>query len=295
MKITTDELQAFVAIADVGSITRAADYLDQTTSGVSRALSRLEEKLGVTLLHRTTRRLNLTEEGRVFLVQAREIIQSIDSAEESMMLRWQRPAGVLRVNTATPFMVHCVIPHMRDFRDLYPDIQLELDTDDLVIDLLERRTDIAIRIGPLEDSTLHARSLGKSKLRLLASPNYLARYGIPATIDDFSRHTLLGFTEPASLNNWPLIGASGNQHKIVPNIAASSGESLRELALCDLGIVCLSNFMTHQDVAGGRLVPILEAHTAEHFQPVHAVYYQNTRLSARISCFLNFLQSVIQL
>lgn len=295
MKITTDELQVFVAVADSGAISRAADYLDQTPSAVSRTLRKLENKLGVTLMHRTTRRVGLTDEGRMFLSRARDIIQSIDAAEELMTLQWQQPSGLLRINTAAPFMIHCIIPHMVRFRQRYPEIQLVLDTDDLVIDLLERRADIAIRIGPLEDSTLHARALGRSRLRILASPEYLARYGMPQDVAALSHHQLLGFTRPDSLNNWPLHWASGSQYRITPSIAVSSGESLRELALAGAGIVCLSNFMTREDLAAGRLVSILESHLVEYYQPVHAVYYRNTQVSARITCFLDFLQENLQL
>lgn len=169
MKTTLDELLAFVSVVDSGSISAAAEQLTQTASGVSRALSRLEEKLDVTLLRRTTRRLELTEEGQAFLTQARKILDAVESAEEQMKVRRQKPAGRLRVNAAAPFMLHAVVPLVAGFRAQYPDIQLELHSSDQIIDLLEQRTDVAIRIGPLRDSTLHARPLGSNRLRILAS------------------------------------------------------------------------------------------------------------------------------
>ena len=147
MKITLEELLAFTAVVDSGSVTAAADRLGQTTSGVSRALSRLEAKLDATLLRRTTRRLSLTEEGQSFLAPAREILRSVDQAEELMALRRRLPAGRLRVNAAAPFMAHVLVPMVAEFRRRYPQIELELDTDDRNIDLLEKRADIAIRIG----------------------------------------------------------------------------------------------------------------------------------------------------
>ncbi|HZF84484.1 MAG TPA: LysR substrate-binding domain-containing protein, partial [Burkholderiaceae bacterium] len=182
MKTTLDELQAFTAVVDTGSISAAAEQLGQTVSGVSRALGRLERKLATTLLRRTTRRIALTEEGQAFLARARAILLSVDEAEELMAARRQQPAGRLRVNAATPFMLHAIAPLAADFRAAYPQIALELDTDEMNIDLLARRTDIAIRIGALRDSTLHARPLASSRIRVLASPAYLAAAGRPTTV-----------------------------------------------------------------------------------------------------------------
>lgn len=289
MKTTLDELLALTRVVDTGSITAAAEQLGQTTSGVSRALSRLEEKLEVTLLRRTTRRLELTEEGETFLAQARRIVASVEEAEEQMALRRQQPAGRLRVNAASPFMLHVVVPLVAGFRERYPQIELELNTSDQIIDLLEQRTDVAIRIGALRDSTLHARPLGANRLRVLASPAYLARRGTPQSVDDLAGHELLGFTQPDSLNQWPLRSAEGDSRIITPSLRASSGETLRQLALEGGGIVCLADFMTAQDRAEGRLVPVLEAHTVEVRQPVHAVYYRNTALASRIGCFLDYV------
>ena len=290
MKTTLEELQAFVAVVDGGSITAAADQLGQTVSGISRALGRLEKKLETTLLRRTTRRTELTEEGQAFLQRTRAILASIDDAEESMAARRQQPAGRLRVNAATPFMLHAVVPLVPAFRAAYPQITLELNTDEMYIDLLEQRTDVAIRIGRLQDSTLHARPLCTSRLRVLASPEYLARAGKPKGVADLAGHTLLGFNEPESLNRWPLRGTHGDEWRIVPSLTASSGETLRQLALKHVGLVCLSDFMTAGDREAGRLVQVLARDTVDVRQPINAVYYRNTQLAARIACFLDFLQ-----
>ncbi|MGX5219758.1 LysR substrate-binding domain-containing protein [Pseudomonas segetis] len=289
MKTTLDELQAYVMVVDSGSITAAAEQLEQTASGVSRALSRLEEKLDVTLMRRTTRRLEVTEEGMVFLAQARKILASVEEAEEQMALRRQRPAGRLRVNAAAPFMLHSIVPLVAGFRQQYPDIQLELNSSDQIIDLLEQRTDIAIRIGPLRDSTLHARPLATSTLRVLASPGYLQRHGEPRSVEALHLHSLLGFTQPESLNQWPLRCGQGNSYLINPGLSASSGETLRQLALADAGIVCLADFMTGQDRKDGRLQQVLKSSTLEVRQPINAVYYRNTALASRIACFVDYL------
>jgi len=289
MKTTLEELQAFTAVVDGGSITAAAERLGQTVSGISRALARLEKKLDTTLLRRTTRRTELTEEGQAFLARTRAILASIDEAEEHMAARRRQPAGRLRVNAATPFMLHVVAPLVPQFRRAFPQITLELDTDELNIDLLERRTDVAIRIGTLRDSTLHARPLCTSRIRVLASPAYLASHGKPRRVEDLASHTLLGFTQPESLNRWPLRGAHGDDWAIAPAITASSGETLRQLTLAGAGIACLSDFMTAADRDSGRLVQVLSKDTADVRQPISAVYYRNTQLSSRIACFLDFL------
>lgn len=291
MKSTLDELQAFVTVVDSGSISAAAEQLEQTASGVSRALSRLEEKLDVTLMRRTTRRIEITEEGLIFLAQARKILASVEDAEEQMALRRQHPAGRLRVNAAAPFMLHSIVPLVAEFRQLYPDIQLELNSSDQIIDLLEQRTDIAIRIGPLRDSTLHARPLGSNRLRVLASPGYLQTHGEAKSVAALSQHSLLGFTQPDSLNNWPLRNAQGAALAIKPSLSASSGETLRQLALAGAGVVCLADFMTQQDRERGDLVQILKRDTVEVLQPINAVYYRNTALASRITCFLDYLSS----
>ncbi|MDE3736437.1 MULTISPECIES: LysR family transcriptional regulator [Pseudomonas] len=294
MKTTLDELQAFTAVVDTGSITAAAEQLGQTASGVSRALSRLEDKLDVTLLRRTTRRLELTEEGEAFLVQARRILAQVEEAEEQMALRRQKPAGRLRVNAASPFMLHVLVPLVAGFRERYPEIELELHSSDQIIDLIEHRTDIAIRIGTLRDSTLHARPLGSSRIRVLASPAYLKAHGTPKKVEDLQRHDLIGFTQPESLNQWPLRSALGDDVQIEPTIKASSGETLRQLALSGSGIVCLSDFMTQQDRANGSLVQLLAADTLEVRQPINAVYYRNTALASRITCFLDHVSQCLK-
>ena len=293
MKTTLDELLAFVTVVDSGSISAAAEQLAQTPSGVSRALSRLEEKLGVTLLRRTTRRLELTEEGEAFLAQARRILASVEEAEEQMAVRRQKPAGRLRVNAASPFVLHVIVPLVAGFRAQYPEIELELHSSEQIIDLIEQRTDLAIRIGTLRDSSLHARPLGSSRIRVLASPAYLAERGVPDSVTALEGHDLLGFTQPDSLNLWPLRHAHGDNLMIAPTLKVSSGETLRQLALADAGLVCLSDFMTTADRASGALVEVLAEQRVERRQPMNAVYYRNTALASRITCFLDYLSDCL--
>jgi DNA-binding transcriptional LysR family regulator len=289
MQTTIEELLAFRAVVDSGTITAAADQLGQTVSGISRALGRLEKKLGTTLLRRTTRRLELTEEGQAFLARARAILDALDQAEDELAARRQAPAGLLRVNAATPFMLHAIVPLVPEFSRLFPRISLELNTDELNVDLLARRTDIAIRIGELRDSTLHARPLGASRLRVLASPAYLAAHGRPACVADLDRHQRIGNSQLPGLNLWPLRGPHGDSYAAAPTLGASSGETMRQLALAGMGIACLADFMTDADRQRGELVQLLVRDTLDVRQPVNAVYYRNTALSSRISAFLDFM------
>ncbi|NPT60287.1 LysR family transcriptional regulator [Paraburkholderia elongata] len=298
MKTSTDELLVFVTVIDSGSITAAAEKLGQTVSGVSRALTRLEKKLDTALVRRTTRRLQLTEEGDAFLRRARAILAAMEEAEESVARGRERPSGRLRVEAASPFMLHCVAPHMKAFSALYPEIRLELTSNERIVDLLEQKVDIAIRIGALQDSTLHARALGSSKLRVLASPAYLAEYGEPKSVEALREHRLIGFTAPEHLNRWPLRrGGKGKPEplKIEPAITASSGETLRQLVLSGWGIACLADFMTAADVREARLVPILGNVLADERQPVSAVYYQSASLAGRVQCFLDFIAARVTL
>jgi DNA-binding transcriptional LysR family regulator len=290
VKARSDELQIFVCVIECGSISAAAEQVGQTPSAVSRTLSRLEAKLDTTLINRTTRRMDLTEEGKYFFERAKLILEQMDDLEERLSSRQQTPSGRLRINAASPFMLHAIVPYISEFRSLYPDIQLELNSNDLIIDLLEQSTDIAIRIGSLVDSTLHARSLGSSPLHILASPEYLEKHGTPATVAELAGHLLLGFTQTESLNHWPLRHAQGDRWQIQPGISASSGETLRHLALEGQGIACLSHYMTIDDIKAGRLKVLLAEANSGYRQPINAVYYRNSQLALRIQCFLDFIQ-----
>lgn len=293
MKSTLDELQTLAAVVDTGSITAAAELLGLTVSATSRTLSRLEEKLQTTLLRRTTRRLELTEEGAAFLQHARAIIASVDEAEEQMAARRMRPAGRLRVDAATPFMLHTLVPLIEGFRARYPEVELDLNSNEGYTDLIEKRTDVAFRIGTLKDSTLHARPVGVSRVRVYASAKYLKRHGTPAKPGELAQgagaHVLLGFNQPESLNDWPLRDSDGNVLHIRPTISSSSGETLRQMALAGLGIVCLSDFMTREDRRSGRLVQLFPKQTLDVRQSINAVYYRNTTLAARITCFVDYV------
>jgi DNA-binding transcriptional LysR family regulator len=287
--IDVDALIVFSTVIAEGSFSAAAARLKQTPSGVSRTISRLEKQLGMTLMHRTTRRLDLTEEGAWLLQRARATLADLADTEEQARARRSQPAGLVRVNAATPALGHLLAPLVADFLDAYPLIQLELASGETVVDLIEQRADVAIRIGTLADSSLNARKLGSSRLRVLATPAYLARHGTPATLDDLAAHRLLGFVAPASLNNWPLQHAGGEGWHIAPAVLASSGETVRHLVLAGAGIACLSDFLVRGDLASGALVPVLPAITFERRQPIWAVFYKQGALAPRVAALVDFL------
>ena len=288
MKSTIEELIAFVTIIDSGSIVKAAQQLNQTTSGVSRALQRLETKLNVTLIERTTRKLKLTYEGQQFLPKARKILLDLTEAEESLQNTDAEFSGLIRIDSATPFVLHVIVPLIDEFMQRYPKIDIEITNHDQVIDLLEHKTDIAIRLGELEDSTLHAKLLCKSRLYIVASPEYLKKYGAPRSTQELDQHTLLGFSRPAHLNTWP-IQVNGQAYTIAAKIKSSNGEAVRQLALQGVGIACLSRFMVEQDIQQGHLVALFEDEIHIHEQKIHAVYYQQNYVPKRIRLFIDYL------
>ncbi|KEK28231.1 LysR family transcriptional regulator [Shewanella xiamenensis] len=288
MKTRSDDLEILLAVVDSGGFSAAAELLDIQVARVSRAVSKVESQVGVSILNRTTRRIELTEEGRQFVEAIRIGLLQIQQAEEDIITRGELPRGRLRVDAASPFVFHQLVPLIQPFKQTYPDIELELTSNEGFVDLLEKKTDLAIRIGNLTDSTLHARPLGKSLLYIVASPDYLSRRGFPNKSSDLIHHDLLGFSTPKALNDWPLKGFT----RFTPTLTSSNGETLRQLALTGNGIACLSGFMVKKDIAEGRLIPLLESEkiTNTGREQINAVYYKSSTVAKRISAFIDFIQ-----
>lgn len=293
MLTRSDDLEMVLTVVDAGGFSAAAEALDVQVAKVSRSVSKVESQLGVSIFNRTTRRVELTEEGRQFVDSVRVGLQMIQSAEEEIVSRGELPKGRLRVDAASPFVFHQLVPLVQSFKEAYPDIELELTSNEGFVDLLEKRTDVAIRIGKLSDSTLHARPLGKSLLHIVASPDYLAKRGLPTKPEDLSSHQIVGFAGNKVLNHWPL----PNQSDVAPTVTASNGETVRQLVLAGNGIACLSGFMVQEDMAAGRLIPILEQNKLANTdrERVNAVYYKSSSVSKRISAFIDFIQPRLKL
>lgn len=290
MKITFEELQTFISVVDCGSITAAAEQLNVTVSTASRLLLRLEEKVDTTLIYRTTRSIKLSDEGAAFLRKAREIVNLTQEAEEMLSARQSIPSGVLRIDASTPFLTHVIAPLVPLFYQHYPQVELEIHNYEGITNLLEKRIDVAFRIGTLKDSSLNATLLGYSQKRLVASPSYLKQYGVPQNIDELNKHCILGFTQPDTLNVWPIKTNDEKLLKVTPNIAAASGEVLFHLAVQGAGILCSADFVTADALESGQLLQILESKTVVTRQPINAVYYRNQTVSPRLRCFIEFIK-----
>ncbi|QYK07030.1 LysR family transcriptional regulator [Shewanella zhangzhouensis] len=289
----TEDLEILLTVIDCGSFSAAARILDIQVAKVSRSVGRLEKELDSTLLNRTTRKLELTEEGRIFTDQVRVGLHQLAEAEENIRTLKGVPAGRLRVDAVTPFILHQLVPLVPGFRERFPHIELELVANENIIDLIERKTDLAIRIGALQDSNLHARFLGRSPLHIVAAPAYLEQFGTPSEPEDLSRHQIVGFVDAPHLNRWPLV----NQFQMVATLCSSSGETIRQLCLAGQGLALLSEFMICEDLAEGRLIKVLDGHitTPNNRELVHAVYYRNTALSSRITSFLDYISPRLKL
>lgn len=290
MKSSIEELLAFITVVDTGSIVAAADKLQQTPSGVSRSLTRLESKLGVTLLERTTRKMKLTHEGTLFVDKVRQILADLNQAEDALLHSDRETSGLIRLDSATPFVLHVLVPLLHEFRTLYPKIEIELQSNDQIIDLLENKTDIAFRFGALNDSSLHHKLVCTSRLYIVASPDYLKTHGTPKQAAELLQHACIGFIHPRHLNTWPL-KLNGKNITVKPALKASNGETVRQLALLGHGITCLSAFMIRKDLQAGSLIALFEDQIDLHIQTIHAVYYQQDHLPKRIRLFLDFLVS----
>ncbi|MDU3541256.1 MAG: DNA-binding transcriptional regulator YafC [Staphylococcus sp.] len=294
MKATSEELAIFVAVVESGSFSRAAEQLGQANSAVSRAVKKLETKLGVSLLNRTTRQLSLTEEGERYFRRVQLILQEMAAAENEVMEHQQIPRGLLRIDAATPVVLHFLMPMIKPFRELYPDVTLSLVSSETFINLIERKVDVAIRVGMLTDSSLRARPLFKSSRRMIASPAYLAKYGTPQSVDDLKHHICMGFTEPVSLNTWPIACEDGQLYEINSGITSNSGETLKYLCLSGNGIACLSDYMTDKEIASGELVEVLADKRLPVEMPFSAVYYSDRAVSTRIRAFVDFLSEYVK-
>lgn len=291
--LSIEALSAFVAIVDEGSFSAAADKLKQTPSGISRTLSRLEKQLGVNLITRTTRRQELTAEGRLLLARAREILATLAATEAELGASLAQPAGPLRVNAATPVIDHLIAPHIAGFMAAYPQIRLDIVSAEAIVDLIEEGVDVAIRAGALTDSTLNARLLTENQLRLVASPAYLKKRGMPKSIAELNRHELIGFSNTRSLNLWPLQDGNSAGWQVASTLTASNGEAIRHLVLHDAGIACLSEFLVREDVKRGDMQYVLAEQSLPWMQPIWAVFYKQGALAPRIACFVDYLAKAL--
>src|SRR3954469_19651902 len=284
------DMAAFVRIVDLGGLAPAARDLGLTPSAMSKQLGRLEARLGVRLLTRTTRRIGLTPEGETYLARARDILSLIEAAEQDVTAGRGRPGGLLRVNTGTAFARHRLIPLLPEFFARYPAITLDLSVTDRRVDLVGEQLDVLLRTGPLGDSSLLARKIAAGRRVVCAAPAYLDRRGRPAAPEELLARDCLVLRGLARLTAWPFRTATGLQTLTVRGVATTdSAEALRDMALVGLGIIRVSAFIVARDIAEGRLVPLFEAEHVSEEVPVWAVTAPGRHRLPRVQAFVDFL------
>jgi DNA-binding transcriptional LysR family regulator len=285
----TGDMAVFVAVAEAGSLSGAARRLGLTPSAVSRVVARIEARLGVQLLVRTTRTLRLTAEGETYGRAARRILADLDETETALSDRGC-PRGRVRVSAATAHGRLVIVPLLGAFVARHPGIVVEIDLSDEIADVLGGRADIGIRFGPLADSPLTARRLGETGRTVVAAPAYLARAGTPRRPTDLADHNCLDFTFRRSEPGWPFREAG--RDVILPvrgTIAANNGETLVQLALGGVGITRVGTFHVADDLAAGRLVPLLEPFNPQDREAIHAVFVGGPAMPARVRVLVDFL------
>ncbi|WP_455180650.1 LysR family transcriptional regulator [Azospirillum melinis] len=294
------EMEVFARVVDLGGFTAAARACGLTPSGVSKLITRLETRLGTRLIHRSTRRLNLTPEGQAFYARAVRILGEMEEAEREASAG-ATPRGHLRVNSNVPFGMRHLIPLVPEFLAAHPGVTVDLVLSDAVVDLMEERADVAIRTGPLRDSSLMIRKLGSTRMVVVASPAYLERHGTPGHPDELARHRGIGWTFPRAIGGWPFRTGGGIDEQIeehVPPIVAraSNGDAARLLALGGVGLARLARFQVETDIAAGALVPVLDHMNPGGSEDIHAVYLGGPGpLPARVRAFVDFVAGRCQL
>jgi DNA-binding transcriptional LysR family regulator len=290
------DIETFLAVARAGSLAAAAKALRLTPSAVSRSVARLEQRLGTVLLRRTTRSLALTSEGEVYRDRMSALLAEMDDVELSLGQARQGPRGPLRINCSVPLGMQFLLPILPRFTARYPDIVVELALSDTVVDLVEERADIALRIGPLRDTRLRAKKLGHSRMALVASPAYLAARGTPLSPADLDGHDGLQFSFRRAVDSWPFrIGRRIVHRPVGAAFFGNSGEVVRFMALAGGGIARLGHFHVALDLREGRLVELLPDYNPGDSEDIHAVYSAQDRLAARVRAFLDFLDAELVL
>jgi DNA-binding transcriptional LysR family regulator len=284
------EMAAFVRVVDAKGFSAAAPALGLTPSAVSKLVTRLETRLGVRLLQRTTRAIHLTQEGEAFYDQARRIVGEIEALESRLLDRSGTPQGLLRVTTSLAFATHQLAPVLGEFLARYPAIQFALVPTDRVVDMVEEGIDVALRIGRMADTSFVARRIGDDKRVICAAADYLARHGTPQRPEDLLRHNCILSRERTHMNRWAFcIDGAIREIDVNGRMAVDEGDMQLQLALQGIGIVRLTRLTVAQAVRAGRLVSLLPEFSAEQALPINAVYPHRRHLAPKVPAFVDFL------
>jgi DNA-binding transcriptional LysR family regulator len=284
------DIAIFVRVVDAGSFTAAADALNISQPVVSKAVTRLEERLGARLLNRTTRRLSLTEAGSELYRRSVQALKEIEDAEHEVARFQTEPKGTLRVNAPVTFSILHLSPLIQEFLERYPGVTLDLTLDDGLVDIIDQGYDVVVRIGKLSSSALVARRLAPCRLALVASPGYLEKHGTPQTPDDLLNHNCLLYTLGSTPRAWRVVNPHGEE-QIIPlrgNFATNNGTVQRALALSGLGIAFLPTFYVGDELRAGKLQCVLTEWMPRD-SSISALYPERRNLSPKVRAFVDFL------
>ncbi|CDZ53632.1 LysR family transcriptional regulator [Neorhizobium galegae] len=287
------EMEVFALAAELKSFSAAGRKLKLSPSAVSKLVTRLEDRLGTRLVVRSTRMLQLTPEGETYLARAQRILAEIADTEEMVSGGGRTlPRGPLSINASVGFGERYILPLTCEFQQLFPDIQLDITLTDDIVDLIRERVDIAIRHGPMRNSSLMARKLGESRQVVITSPGYLERHGVPKTPAELIHHNCINFNFRRAVEGWPFRDPKTGSRELLPvsgNLKASSGSIIRQFCLDHLGIGRVGRFHVEPDIEAGRLVPVLEDFNPEDLEEIHAVYAGHEHLALRIRTYIDFI------
>ncbi|CUA81518.1 MULTISPECIES: LysR family transcriptional regulator [Gulbenkiania] len=285
------QLETFVAVVTLGSLSAAARQEGVVPAVIGRRLDALEERLGARLLVRTTRSVTLTQEGSAFFEDSQRILSELAEAEAAVASGSGRARGHLRLSAPAGFGRRHVAPHLAAFQQQHPDIRITLDLSDRLVDLARDRIDCAIRISDLADSSLVAVRLAENRRVVVASPAYLARHGIPHSLEDLQHHACLSLGESQS-RGWTFrVDGELVNLKVSGMLECNDGAVLHDWALQGLGLAWRSLWEVKDDLSDGRLVTVLDAYSAADY-PVYAVVPQRRFLPVRVRRFIDHLRAV---
>jgi DNA-binding transcriptional LysR family regulator len=282
-------MEVFVAVVDKGSFTAASEAFNMSPVMVGKHIRQLEERLGARLLARTTRRQSLTEIDQRYCEHCRLILAEVKAAESGAEAMRTTPRGVLKINAPVSFGTEWLAPAMTDYLALHPEVSLDLQLNDRVVDLIEEGYDAAIRIGMLEDSGLVARPLRPYRMLICASKDYLKRAGVPKTPHDLLAHRCLDYTHWNKRVRWRLGDGRGGDFEFpAGRFRSNNGQALRMAALRGFGVVMQSEALLGDDVAAGRLVPLLKEYLPPP-RPVHLIYPRDRQPTPKLTTFIDFI------
>jgi DNA-binding transcriptional LysR family regulator len=283
------EMQTFVAVVDAGSFVKAAESLKLSKAAVSRYVGELEARLGVRLLHRTTRKLSLTGEGEVFHARCKELLATVDEAEAEITAHTGTAIGQVKVNVPVSFGLLQLAPLWAAFMALHPQITLDVTLSDRLVDLVDEGYDLAVRIARLPSSSLISRKLTSTRLILCASPAYLREHGMPAHPSELASHAVMSYSLLSMGEHWAFEGPEGPVTvKVNPRLHTNSGDTCRAAALAHQGIVLQPSFLVGADVRSGALVELLTPYRSIELG-VYAVYPTRKHVTSKVRVLIDFL------